>query len=141
MVQVVQPYQVRARRTTMAKSGLLLCENALGAYQFEHGAHPDSLNQLVPKYLAAVPADPHAERPLLYRRSDQSFLVYSVGPDGVDNGGKLNVGFDDFEAPGTDLALESWALWYADADRKWQAEMAANEAAVDPEVGSPLEDE
>jgi hypothetical protein len=49
---------------------------------------PQSLSQLVPNTLPAVPEDPFDEQPLRYRRLRQGFTVYSVGPDFTDNGGQ-----------------------------------------------------
>lgn len=53
------------------------------------GAWPSNLSRLVPKYLAAVPADPHDGQPLRYRREAGGAVVYSVGVDRRDNGGNL----------------------------------------------------
>ena len=53
-----------------------------------HGQYPEQLSQLIPDYLAAVPADPVDGKPLRYRRSEGgTFLLYSVGVNGVDDGG------------------------------------------------------
>lgn len=52
------------------------------------GKLPESLSELVPDTLPAIPADPFDEQPLRYRRLPQGFTVYSVGPDFTDNGGK-----------------------------------------------------
>jgi hypothetical protein len=61
---------------------------ALKRYQLRHGQYPTELSALVPEYLAAVPRDPADGQPLRYRpRPDGTFLLYSVGEDGTDNGG------------------------------------------------------
>jgi hypothetical protein len=60
---------------------------AARAYQLDYGRPPASLEALVPKYLPAVPQDPFAPQPLVYRVQDGKPLVYSVGPDGADDGG------------------------------------------------------
>jgi hypothetical protein len=52
-----------------------------------HRQLPSTLNELVPEVLMAVPADPFDGEPLRYRRLDKGYVVYSVGPDGEDNGG------------------------------------------------------
>lgn len=70
---------------------LLMTMLALRAYEIDHaGVYPDRLDQLIPKYLSRVPLDPFASDlgPLKYRRIGKSYLLYSVGPDGVDDGGK-----------------------------------------------------
>ena len=61
---------------------------ALKRYQLQHGEWPDKLAKLVPQYLLAVPQDAMTGQPLPYhRKSDGTFLLYSAGEDGVDNGG------------------------------------------------------
>lgn len=69
---------------------------ALERWKGREGVYPERLEQLVPQDIAAVPRDPwdpHAG-PLRYSvgqtggGSEQGqVLLYSVGPDGVDNGG------------------------------------------------------
>jgi hypothetical protein len=61
---------------------------AARAYEQQHGALPPSLEALVPAYLPAVPQDPFAPKPLVYRRTGTAALIYSRGPDGKDDGGK-----------------------------------------------------
>ncbi len=60
----------------------------LRAYWLDHGAYPDDLSYLVPDYLSAVPNDPFAgDAPLRYRIEGERYMLYSIGPDGVDDGG------------------------------------------------------
>jgi hypothetical protein len=67
---------------------LLLVSLALRAYELEHGQYPDSLTALSPSYLTKLPDDPFAASGTLhYRRTGKSYLLYSVGPDGKDDGG------------------------------------------------------
>ncbi|RLS77987.1 MAG: hypothetical protein DWI03_05200 [Planctomycetota bacterium] len=50
---------------------------------------------LPPETLAALPADPFtADEPLLAKRSVDGWVVYSVGPDGEDDGGPADGGVD-----------------------------------------------
>jgi hypothetical protein len=63
---------------------------AARAYQVRYGAAPASAQALVPEYLPSVPRDPFADRPLVYRRAGRGAVVYSRGPDGDDDGGKLS---------------------------------------------------
>jgi hypothetical protein len=61
---------------------------ALKRYHLQHGAYPATLNELVPAFLPAVPGDFMDGKPLRYRlRPDGDFLLYSVGEDGIDDGG------------------------------------------------------
>ena len=61
---------------------------AIRLYKIDHGdAFPRTLDELAPAYLKAVPADPfRADGKALGYRADRRF-IYSVGLDGVDDGG------------------------------------------------------
>ncbi|MBP7934108.1 MAG: hypothetical protein KA354_05600 [Phycisphaerae bacterium] len=60
----------------------------LAAYHRKHARYPDSLTQLVPDFLPRLPVD-YADRGVLrYRREGNDYILYSVGPDGADDGGK-----------------------------------------------------
>lgn len=61
---------------------------ALRRYRETHGTYPDKLDQLVPDYLSEVPVDAFCGVPYRYERRDDGFLLYSVGPDGNDDGGR-----------------------------------------------------
>ena len=61
---------------------------ALKRYQLRHGQYLADLSALVPEFLASVPRDPADGQPLRYRlKPDGTFLLYSIGEDGTDNGG------------------------------------------------------
>jgi hypothetical protein len=72
---------------------------ALAAYRADQGAYPPKLADLAPKYVAKVPRDIFNDSELHYRREGDGYLLYSVGPNGKDDGGK---GYDDCKA------AESW---------------------------------
>jgi len=61
---------------------------AVERYRLARGKLPEELSQLVPDYLAAVPEDPFDGTPLRYRCTGRGFVIYSVGEDGNDDGGK-----------------------------------------------------
>jgi hypothetical protein len=52
------------------------------------GALPKTLQQLVPTWLPKIPTDIFNGQPLRYRRLERGYVVYSVGPDRLDNGGR-----------------------------------------------------
>jgi hypothetical protein len=61
---------------------------ALKRYQLQHGNWPEKLADLSPEFLPSVPLDPVDGKPLRYRRNDDgTFLLYSIGENGVDEGG------------------------------------------------------
>jgi hypothetical protein len=65
---------------------------ALKRYQLKHGNYPAGLNSLVPEFVSAVPLDPVDGQPLRYRpNSDGTFLLYSVGENGMDDGGDASL--------------------------------------------------
>lgn len=92
------------------QNALLLTTLALHAYALEHaGQYPSTLQALTPDYIKRVPVDPFApdNAPLRYRnyqRTDycedlfpssypkypgrENYVLYSVGPDGKDDGGQ-----------------------------------------------------
>jgi hypothetical protein len=53
------------------------------------GALPPSLDSLVPAYLPSVPQDPFDGKPLKFRTSADSYVVYSVDVNRIDDGGML----------------------------------------------------
>jgi hypothetical protein len=67
---------------------LLTTELALRCFRTEQGQAPRTLDQLVLKFLTRVPLDPFSDHPLIYRPQGTNWLLYSVGPDRVDDGGK-----------------------------------------------------
>lgn len=70
------------------QNDLLLITLALHAFQLEHGRYPASLLELAPTYLKKLPDDPYAAQGTFkYLVKGKSYLLYSVGPDGRDDGG------------------------------------------------------
>jgi len=78
----------RRHNRVIAHERLLAVELALRCYDSEQGHPPARLVQLIPKYLQRVPLDPFSGRPVIYRPQGTDWLVYSVGEDRVDDGGK-----------------------------------------------------
>jgi hypothetical protein len=64
---------------------------AMRLYESDHGQRPATLAELVPKYLPAVPLDPFDpnDGPIRYRPDAPSPLLYSIGGNGVDDGGTV----------------------------------------------------
>jgi type II secretory pathway pseudopilin PulG len=93
LAQTLVPTFVDARLKQVAseetQNALLNLALALRAYRMEHGTYPSDLGQLVPAYIAHVPNDPFAHSdPLIYRKEADDYVLYSIGPDGVDNAGR-----------------------------------------------------
>ena len=75
--------------TSETQNDLLMVALALRAYRVEHGAYPKSLPELAPAYLRKIPDDPFALKgPLRYKLVGNKPVLYSVGPDARDEGGR-----------------------------------------------------
>ncbi len=61
---------------------------AIERFRLQHaGRIPFSLDELVPGLLDAVPSDPFDGKPLRFKQVPRGYVVYSVGMNGVDDGG------------------------------------------------------
>jgi len=69
-----------------ARAGL-----AVERYRLAAGKLPDALGEVVPAYLDAVPRDPFGGAELRYKRLEKGYVVYSIGQDGSDDGGREKI--------------------------------------------------
>jgi hypothetical protein len=60
---------------------------AVSRYRRATGSLPDSLKELVPAYLAAIPIDPYSGHEVRYSRSPNGYVVHSLGANKRDDGG------------------------------------------------------
>jgi ABC-type transport system involved in multi-copper enzyme maturation permease subunit len=70
---------------------------------------PKKLQDLVPKYISAIPNDVFTGQPLNYRISEdtRNYVIYSVGTDGQNNQGRAG------------SMSGSWMLWQDQPDTDW----------------------
>ena len=61
---------------------------ALAAFRAEKRQYPEKLAELVPSYLPAVPRDPFSGQAMKYRREGAGYVLYSVGVNRRDDGGR-----------------------------------------------------
>jgi len=61
---------------------------ALELHRRDHGRYAGTLAELSPRYMPVVPTDPFDGRALRYRVLQGKPLVYSIGADGDDDGGR-----------------------------------------------------
>ena len=135
---------------SQTQDALLLVTLALRACHLETGAYPQTLQELTPRYLAAIPADPFAmgNAPLRYQKRPvhdnfyawepawkrqevkrltqeleqpaypgrDAYTLYSVGPDGRDDGGQ---GIDELARPRAH-ADPNWQKPKADSVQRYQ---------------------
>ena len=60
---------------------------AIERYRRKHNALPDFLVDLVPRFMEELPRDPFDNKTLRYFILDNSYTIYSIGDDLVDNNG------------------------------------------------------
>jgi hypothetical protein len=89
--EMVMPDWSKAMRTAAeTKARLVALKAALAIERFRlanNNRLPATLDALVPDYCSSAPRDPFDEQPLRYKKLGRGYVVYSIGADGVDNGG------------------------------------------------------
>ncbi|MFZ2147882.1 MAG: hypothetical protein WAV28_11740, partial [Sedimentisphaerales bacterium] len=64
---------------------------ALLRYDKDKGSYPNDLQQLITAgYLKQLPMDPFSDKPLSYKKTEDNFILYSVGPNFTDEGGEYS---------------------------------------------------
>ncbi|HPF39522.1 MAG TPA: hypothetical protein P5081_07920 [Phycisphaerae bacterium] len=85
------------------------CMIALHNYRIDHGAYPATLELLVPAYMPRLPIDFGDGNSLRYHPIEGDYLLYSVGSDGVDDGGTPydvdSKGEGEWRSTGTDVVI------------------------------------
>lgn len=59
-------------------------------YRLANGKWPEQPADLVPTFLSAVPEDPFTKGLILIVKTEEGLTVYSVGPDGIGDGGVID---------------------------------------------------
>jgi hypothetical protein len=91
-----------ATARTIALQRTALAAIALERHRLANeGKLPESLNELVPDFLSAVPSDPYDGKPLRYRLGEEDCVVYSVFKNLLDDGGDLGAEM----GAGTDVGM------------------------------------
>lgn len=89
-VQLLASLSLATVKSTRAETdrSMVLCATALKRYSLRHGKSAPDLNALAPEFLPSVPIDYMDGKPMKYRfNTDGTWLLYSVGNDGRDDGG------------------------------------------------------
>jgi hypothetical protein len=64
---------------------------AILRYSKDKGSYPEDLQQLISAgYLKQLPMDSFSDKQLVYRKTDDDFILYSVGPNFTDDGGEYS---------------------------------------------------
>ncbi len=111
-----------AEQATQRRDGALAAL-ACELYRRHNGRWPDTLAELSPHYLPSPPVDRFDGKPLRYRLTDGQPVIYSIGADCDDDGGRPPEGelarqrvrewhYVPFrETPADDLPDGDWILW------------------------------
>ncbi len=68
--------------------GATLTMIAIFRYNRDTGRFPQNLNQMVTAgYLKQLPIDSYSDKPLVYKKTEDNFILYSFGPDFKDDDG------------------------------------------------------
>ena len=102
---------------TLMNQATIAC--ALERYRAAHGEFPENLELLTPAFLPEVPQDVASGQPFRYRRTaDGQFVLYAIGSDGVDNGGRpAKVEFDWKGSLGGQSGPGDWVWSYPASPR------------------------
>lgn len=75
-------------------------------YKVAEGDFPESLDDLVSSgYLKGLPQDPYSDGPLIYRKAEDGFILYSVGANFKDDGGKRVKRYGWYAPKGGDIVF------------------------------------
>ncbi len=88
-----------------ADQALLAC--ALERYRLAHGNFPDRIDALVPAFVSNLPLDVITGEPCIYRRTGNTFILYSIGWNQVDDGGRLVM-----KGSSQDISQGDWVWQY-----------------------------
>jgi hypothetical protein len=91
---------LQAEARTKTNDDLVAIGVALARYRAQHGAYPEKLAQLMPEILKAVPTDAFAGTPFIYAKRGAGYLLYSLGANQKDEGGR------SYDQDGDDLTIE-----------------------------------
>ncbi len=101
--------QRSARNQTYVDAARVAC--ALERYRLANGKLPDTLEALLPGFISRIPSDVIDGKPLRYRlEADGGYLLYSVGWNRTDDGGKLAWSDRNKEKPSVDFTKGDW-VW------------------------------
>lgn len=71
-----------------SKIQIIRVGTACRLYQKKNGTYPDELDSLAPDFLSRVPLDPFTGKPLIYKKTEEGILIYSLGSNKKDDKGR-----------------------------------------------------
>lgn len=105
----------------VATTRLVVLTLAMRRYELEQGRLPVTLDEMVPRYLPAVPTDPFDDAPM--RWDPNKKVIYSLGADGKDDGGEKR-GFGSFSHDPDICTI----YWWSEEAKKGRESKDANDA-------------
>jgi hypothetical protein len=75
-------------------------------HRLAHQRWPEAVEEMVPQFLARPMPDAYYGKPIRLRRFADGLVVYSVGPDGIDDGGAIDP--DPPNEWGRDVGFRLW---------------------------------
>lgn len=89
LVMFNAPGVARFRAHCAATQDALATTLGLMRYRYAKGEFPDTLEKLVSAgFITRLPMDPYSDESLIYRRTNDDFLLYSLAEDFDDDGGR-----------------------------------------------------
>jgi hypothetical protein len=85
MPAVVTSYAAAVRADALQRA--LQIGLAAEQYRVRHGKFPAELADLAPDFIPVIPTDPFDGKPMKMKPTEHGLILYSIGPDMVDDGG------------------------------------------------------
>ena len=64
--------------------------SAIQRWQLDNDEYPENLVELIgDDYLKDLPMDPYSGKPFIYKKTEDNFILYSIGRNFEDDGGKV----------------------------------------------------
>ncbi len=81
-------FSIRTASESRMRSESLICILAIFRYKDDKGAWPQNMEDLLSAgYIKQIPLDAYSDKPLIYKATEDNFMLYSIGADFTDNGG------------------------------------------------------
>ncbi len=109
LVMTLVPWVRTYSQTCVYHHAVLRCLTAALAaesYHRAHGSWPASLESLLTQLPAGASLDPFDGRPLRFKHLADGLVIYTLGPDHRDNGGRLDPA--NLNRRGTDVGIRLW---------------------------------
>jgi hypothetical protein len=107
MVSLMMPAFDSAALACYRNACYLRCTAVAAAcerYRQDAGQWPDTIDALVPRYLAELPLDPYTGQQLHFKRNPDGVVVYGLGLDRHDDAGRLQTKLES--RPGFDVGVQ-----------------------------------